>query len=463
VALLASVQHAATSMESVPHSSPAATLPSLLHDSFAPAALAPLQMASAAGAVALVEEGAARAYQLLAPLLALRRPPACLIKPLSQLLLCLRPVMPAQATACRQVGQLQQHQAAARVAAAASCHLLRLAVREGELQLAQQVARMDLPLLLADSNAPSCSSGLAAPLPEVMALQEAALLLLGPPQQSAAPPTAPAAPGRPATPAAAAAAGGAAAEDLASLVLPLLASADPMDACWPVLSSPVFQSHPRWLELCVRVAEAAVRKRAAGGLQPLLEAVTERARQGLQLPRIEWSAQRWTVAAAAAQVQVVVPDAQLPARPEMQGVAEERAQQALAQWQEQCRELQAQVGVGRQLRHWSCRATLTRCLSLRLAPTASLQLSPALALLPRRSSGAWQQPCCCSGACPRCWLAGGQCWRRVLGVPPCCPGSHAYTPCWPWMRCWRRARSHQAMLQRRWRRCSTLGGRLSWA
>jgi hypothetical protein len=301
----------------------------------------PLQMASAVGAAALVEEGASRAYRLLAPLLALRRPPACLIKPLSQLLLCLRSATPAQAAASGQVGQLQQQQAAVRVAAAASCHLLKLAVREGELQLAQQVARMDMPLLQATSSAAGSSSGEGAQLPEMVALQDAALLLLGQPQPPAAAAPAPAAPGR-----AAAAPGGSScsAEDLASLVLPLLASSDPVDACWPVLSAPASQSHPRWLELCVRVAEAAVRKRAAGGLQPLLEAVRERARQGLQLPRIEWSAQRWTVAAAAAQVQAAVPDAQLPARPAVQGLAEERAQQALAQWQEQCRELQAQVG-----------------------------------------------------------------------------------------------------------------------
>jgi hypothetical protein len=336
-----------------------------------------MQMASVVGEAALVEEGAARAYQLLAPLLALMRPPACLIKPLSQLLLCMKSISPAPAAVGGQAEQ--QHRAAMRVAAAASYHLLKLAAREGELQLAQAAARPELPLLQAAISAAGLGDGGSQAVPEVAALQDAALLLLGPEAAAPAPISALGGSGRPA-----AASGPGAVKDLAARVLPLLASADPIAACWPLLSAPALQIHPRWLELCVRAAEAAVRKRAASGLQQVVDAVKERARQGTQLPRIEWGAQRWTMGAAAVQAQA-------------QALPEERAQQALAELQAQ----QLQVGPAGQL--------AARC----AWPRGQVQATGATETWPLAAG---------------CWLlAAGRAPRSLLfscqqpSHPPCCP------------------------------------------
>lgn len=279
-------------------------------------------MAAILGDAPLAQEAAVRAYHLLAPLLALSRPPACLVKPLSQLLLCLQPAASPAVGGALTAGmagqQLQEQQnSATRVAAAAACHLLHLARREGEQQLGKQIAGLDVPLLQ------GALSTADAMLPEASALRDAVLLL--PPEAAAAPP------------------GTRGGSDLVAAMLPLLAAADPLDACWPLLSAASAQGHTRWLEMCVRAVEAAVRAQATSAVQHAVQLVSDHVRRALKVPHVGAAGARWRLAEAAAAVQVQLAEEQLPPKPDLQGLSDEQAQQAQHAWQQQCAERILQV------------------------------------------------------------------------------------------------------------------------
>ncbi len=258
-----------------------------------------------------------RAYHLLAPLLALKRPPAMLIKPLSQMLVCLQAVPAAgcSSSAGSAAGQHQQQQAATRVAAAVAYHLLQLASREGEQQVVQQVAKLDVPLLQAALGSCSTSS-------ELQALQDALLML----PAALAP----------------AALASKSSDDLVAAVLPMLAASDPLAVCWPLLTAPSARSHPRWVELSVRAVEAAVRKQATANVQQVVAATMEFVKQGLQMPRLPHTA-KWKLAEAAAALQL--PDSQLPQQPDITSLSSDEAQQAQQAWKEQCRDITAKVSI----------------------------------------------------------------------------------------------------------------------
>jgi len=92
------------------------------------------------------------------------------------------------------------------------------------------------------------------------------------------------------------------AADLPAAVLPKLLLADPLQLCWPSLSSAAAQQHPRWVEMCARVAEAHVAQgRPAAALQPLQDAVQQHIRLAARAPVLAWPA--WTLGVAAGEVQ----------------------------------------------------------------------------------------------------------------------------------------------------------------
>lgn len=52
-------------------------------------------------------------------------------------------------------------------------------------------------------------------------------------------------------------------QDLVAQVLPKLEQPHALTTCWPLLTAPAAQSHPKWLPLCVLLMQAAARQHGA--------------------------------------------------------------------------------------------------------------------------------------------------------------------------------------------------------
>ncbi|KAG2453644.1 hypothetical protein HYH02_001857 [Chlamydomonas schloesseri] len=220
----------------------------------------------------LMQEGALRTYGLLAPLLALRAPRSHL---LHKALAACHAVLASLTNLVQDSLYRQEHQRslAARVAAAVTYQLLRLSDEAGEGGAAAHFGKLQLELLKAYD--PRFALAGRSPLPPGAELQEEAsqlhdVLLQHPKLTEWAP-----------EPLAERLKDG---SDLTARVLPVLGTAAPMDAWGQALGFETAAEHPRWVELVVRMIEAAVRKGNPGNAAVVAEQLSWWVRARLRRP-----------------------------------------------------------------------------------------------------------------------------------------------------------------------------------
>ncbi|KAG1679322.1 hypothetical protein FOA52_009354, partial [Chlamydomonas sp. UWO 241] len=232
----------------------------------------------------LVQEGALRAHNMLAPLLALQPVPQHVHKALAKVHLSLQGI--ANMVQDSLVGQEASRAAAARAAAAASYYLVTLSTEAGEGGSAQYFGRLEMELLRAyDPKFSIPGRPQAEKLqPEAKALQDG--LLMHPRLQELG--------------------AGVLAErakdagDLAAKVLPLLSGSSPLSAWEAALGKEEATRDPRWVELVVRMLESAVRAGVTTSVTPIAVQVAWHCRAAQQRPRTNF--EPWSLADAAAAV-----------------------------------------------------------------------------------------------------------------------------------------------------------------
>ncbi|KAG2499074.1 hypothetical protein HYH03_003257 [Edaphochlamys debaryana] len=231
----------------------------------------------------LMQEGALRTYALLSPLLALRSPRSGL---LHKALAACHSVLSSLTNLVQDSLHRQEHQRAlaARVAAAVTYQLIRLSDQAGEKSASTHFGTLKQELLKAydprfaiagrPPAEPGAASGpLAGLQPEASRLHDEVLMhprllewqpeALQERQKEA--------------------------NDLAAKVLPIIAGPSPMDAWAAALCYEPAAEHPRWMELVVRMLEAAVRKGSTAGAAAVAEGLVWWVRGRSKVPPLEFS------------------------------------------------------------------------------------------------------------------------------------------------------------------------------
>ena len=243
----------------------------------------------------LVQEGALRVHNFLAPLLALLQPPPAVHKALAAIHLALQGV--ANMVQDSMVGQEVNRATSARVAASATYYLVQLSTAAGEGAAAAYFGRLEMELLKAYDPRFGVPGRKGAPITELQV--EASLL-----QDSVLshPKLADFTPSDSSSGVSQRAKDGG---DIAARCLPILSGPTPLVAWSQVLAREEVVSHPRWVEMVSRTIDVAVKKgKGTSEERALIESIAAQVawhvKKSMTLPPIDFPF--WTLEEGMAEV-----------------------------------------------------------------------------------------------------------------------------------------------------------------